>query len=469
VTVDVCFDPEELASWCNGTWIRIPRAPLSAVEHDSKKITPGSLFVAIRGARFDGHDFVGQAGKAGAGAALVNRARAGELAEPGLPLLAVNDTALALRDLASGYRRKLELTVVGVTGSVGKTTVKEMIACLLESSMTTARTKGNWNNEIGLPLSILAIPPGTKVAVLELGISHPGEMTPLCAIARPDWGVITNVGPVHLEFFDSVSAIADEKGELLRRLPVGGTAVLSLDEPHFEQLSRVAPEAIRTVSLHPGNKADYVLIREDRRSGECDVADRVDGGIHAFRLPAPGEHNRHNALLAIAVARGLGVSWEALADAFTRYVAPAMRWERKEAGGLTFINDAYNANPVSMAAALKTFAELDVAGRKWLVLGDMLELGAGGVDAHRAIGRAVAGGLWAGLVTVGELGARISEGALDAGMPASSVNVCDSVAQAVSVLKEKIVKGDALLIKASRGKRLETVISSMMDGMGKDC
>ncbi len=469
MTVDVCFDPEELASWCNGTWTRIPRAPLSAVVHDSQKIIPGSLFVAIRGAHFDGHDFVGQAGKAGAAAALVRRARAGDLAGLGLPLLAVDDTALALRDLATGYRLKLGLTVVGVTGSVGKTTVKEMIACLLESSMTTARTKGNWNNEIGLPLSILAIPPGTKVGVLELGISHPGEMTPLCAIARPDWGVITTVGPVHLEFFDSVSAIADEKGTLLSCLPAGGTAVLSLDEPHFEHLSRVSPGRVITVSLHPEKKADYVLIREDRCSGECEVADRVDGGIHAFRLPAPGEHNRHNALLALAVARGLGVTWDALADAFTRYVAPAMRWERQEAGGLTFINDAYNANPVSMTAALKTFDEMDVAGRKWLVLGDMLELGAGGVDAHRAIGRIVAGGVWAGLVTVGELGSWISEGARAAGMPAARVNVCESVAQAVTVLKEKVVKGDALLIKASRGIRLETVISAMRDGMGKDC
>jgi len=437
--------------------------------HDSKRITPGALFVALRGARFDGHDFLSLAQKSGASAALVSSARAAELTGLGLPLLVVRDTALALREMAAGYRQKLGLTVVGVTGSTGKTTVKDMIACLLESSLTTASTKGNWNNEIGLPLSILAIAPGTRVGVLELGISHPGEMAPLCAIARPDWGVITNVGPVHLEFFEAVDAIADEKGELFRSLPSSGTAVLSLDEPLFERLRSLASAPILTVSLRREAKADYVLLREDRRSGECEVADRVAGGIHSFRLTVPGEHNRHNALLAIAVARGMGATWDALTEAFTRYVAPAMRWERIEAEGLTFINDAYNANPVSMTAAIRTFREMEAAGRKWLVLGDMLELGAGGVDAHLAIGRMVAGGTWAGLVTVGTLGARIAEGAMSAGMSAQSVNVCESVEQAVTVLKEMVVKGDALLIKASRGIRLEKVISAMIDGMGKDC
>ncbi len=462
------FGPGELAEWSGGVWTSVPVAPLGAIVHDTSKVTAGALFVAIRGARFDGHDFIDRAIQAGATAAMVSAARAADFSGTGLPLLVVPDTSLALQKLGAGYRRKLGLTVIGVTGSTGKTTVKEMIACLLETTLTTARTKGNWNNEIGLPLSILAIPPGTQVGVLELGISHPGEMKPLCEIARPDWGVITNVGPVHLEFFDSVKAIAGEKGDLFRCLPVTGTGVLSLDEPHFELLRDLVRGPVRTISLRRDAAADYVLRRDDRASGDCEVADRVDGGTHRFRLTVPGEHNRHDALLAIAVARGQGVSWEAIAQAFARYVPPSMRWERQTAGGLVFINDAYNANPVSMLAAIRTFAEIAVTGRKWLVLGDMLELGAGAEDEHHAIGRALAEMKWEGLVTVGVLGKKIAEGALGAGFPHAGVSACEGVDDAIKLLMEKVVKGDALLVKASRGKQLEKIISGMMDGMRKD-
>lgn len=463
----LCFDPKELAKWSGGEWMPCAPDSLSAVIHDTKQMVAGALFVAIRGARFDGHTFVERAKEGGAAAAMVSRARAAGLAGLGLPLLVVEDPAMALRNLAATYRQHLGLTVVGVTGSTGKTSVKEMIACLLESAMPTARTKGNWNNEIGLPLSILSIPEGTRAAVLELGISHPGEMAPLCAIARPDWGVITTVGPVHLEFFESVTSIACEKAELLCGLPVGGTAVLSMDDPFFGILRAKASCHVRTTSLDKNSGADYTLVRDDGQTGECEVEDRVSGGLHAFRLGLPGRHTRHNALMAIAVARGLGVSWTGIADAFGRFVPPPMRWEQKQIGGRTVINDAYNANPVSMMAALRTFKDLAVAGRKWLVLGDMLELGASEIEEHQAIGRALAGGPWVGLVTVGGLGSRIAEGALTAGMAAESVQACETTAMAAAWLKERVARGDALLVKASRGKRMEEVIEQLMDEWGK--
>lgn len=461
------FDPGDLMHWSGGEWLPRPPVLISSVVHDTKQVVPGSLFVAIRGARFDGHDFVGQAAASGAAAAMVSHGRAASLLGSGLPLLVVEDPALALRDLASGYRRKLGLTVVGVTGSTGKTTVKEMIACLLESTMSTARTKGNWNNEIGLPLSILAIPPGTRAGVLELGISHPGEMAPLCGIARPDWGVITNVGPVHLEFFASVEDIVREKGELVRQLPVGGAAVLSVDDPYFNTLRELSCGDVVTTSLHRDAIADFVLMTHDSRSGECVVADRKGGGTHRFRMAMPGTHSRHNALLAVAVARGLGVEWDRIAAAFERYVGPPMRWERQTVAGVTIINDAYNANPVSMLAALHTFKELDVAGRKWLVLGDMLELGPSEVEEHRAVGQALGGVSWGGLVAVGTLGAHIAEGALAAGLNAATIHTCGDAMAAAEYLKDKIIPGDALLIKASRGKRLEEVVSRLKDTLGK--
>ena len=465
----VCFDPENLAAWSGGEWVPCaPPGPLSAVIHDTKQMVAGALFVAIRGARFDGHDFIGKAVAGGAVAALVSRARAAGLAGHGLPLLVVDDPLAGLQKMATGYRQHLGLTVVGVTGSTGKTSVKEMIACLLEAAMPTARTKGNWNNEIGLPLSILSIPVGTKAGVLELGISHPGEMAPLCAIARPDWGVVTTVGPVHLEFFESVTSIACEKGELLRGLSADGTAVLSLDDPFFGVLRGMASCKVRTTSLRKGSGADYILVCNNGHAGPCEVEDRVSGGIHAFRLDLPGIHTRHNALMAIAVARGLGVSWPSIAEAFSRYVPPPMRWEQRTVKGVTVINDAYNANPISMMAALRTFKDLEVAGGKWLVLGDMLELGATEVEEHQSIGRALAGGPWAGLVTVGTLGAQIAEGALSAGMARESVHACGTTAAAADLLKERVAKGDALLVKASRGKRMEEIILKLAEEWGKD-
>jgi UDP-N-acetylmuramoyl-tripeptide--D-alanyl-D-alanine ligase len=462
------FDPAEVARWCGGQWVpRLPGA-IQAVVHDTKKVTAGALFVALRGARFDGHEFVGQAVQAGAVAALVSRTRLAGLQALDIPLLVVEEPGRALQEIAAGYRVKLGLSVVGVTGSTGKTTVKEMIACLLAETHSTARTKGNWNNEIGLPLSILAIAPDCQVAVLELGISHPGEMAPLCAIARPDWGVITNVGPVHLEFFASVEAIAREKSELLKSLPAGGIAVLSQDDPNVALLRACAPGRVITISIQPHVEADYRLVSNEVTTGICRVEDRLDGGIHEFRLSLPGLHNRSNALMAIAVARGFGVGWDRIASAFERFVGPPMRWEQTEAGGVTFINDAYNANPVSMRAAIDTFRTMAVAGRKWLVLGDMLELGQTEVAEHRALGRSLEQGEWAGLLTVGTLGAHIAAGAGAAGLPAERVHACETLDSAVDWLRNCIAPGDAILVKASRGKHLDEIVVRLSGFLVKD-
>jgi UDP-N-acetylmuramoyl-tripeptide--D-alanyl-D-alanine ligase len=301
----------------------------------------------------DGHDFVRQAAAQGAAGALVGATRAGGLAG-GIPLLVVKDPALALRDLAAGYRRRLAPVIVGVTGSTGKTTVKELIAAFLETTLPTARTRGNWNNEIGLPLSLLAMADDTRAGILELGISHPGEMDPLCRIAGPDWGVITNVGPVHLEFFESIEAIAREKGRLFSCLPAEGVAVVSRDEAHAEVLIGMASCRVVTTSLR--GEADYRLVRDDPRLGECDVRERATGESFTLQMPLPGAHNRHNLLLAIAVARGFGVAWPAIREALIRFVPPPMRWERREIQGVTVINDAYNANPVSMRAGARGYA-----------------------------------------------------------------------------------------------------------------
>jgi len=459
----VALDPVEVARWSGGDWTSPPLSPLTGVIHDTHAVWPGVLFAALRGTRVDGHEFIGTAAEKGAAAALVSRSKAAGAARFGLPLLRVDDVERALGQLATGYRKQLGIPVVGVTGSTGKTTVKEMIACLLGSVMPTARTKGNWNNEIGLPLSILAISGETHAAVLELGISHPGEMAPLCVIAQPDWGVITNVGPVHLEFFKSVEAIAREKGELFRRLPPTGTAVVSRDDPHWPLLRDLATCRMVTISTQGHPEADYVLSPDGSL-----VRERSSGESTPLHLTVPGRHNRHNALLAIATARGFGLSWDHIASAFATYVPPPMRWEQVDIDGVTVINDAYNANPVSMAAALQTFGEVESPGRKWLVLGDMLELGAGEVEAHRDIGRSLADGPWAGLIAVGVLGARIAEGAAEAGLPPDCIRTCPDAEAATVLLKDLISRGDAVLLKASRGRRLEVVVGGLKGLARKD-
>jgi UDP-N-acetylmuramoyl-tripeptide--D-alanyl-D-alanine ligase len=434
------------------------------VVHDTRNITAGALFVALPGSRVDGHHFVRQAAGQGAAGALVSAARVGELPKD-LPLLVVDEPAMALRELATGYRRRLGAAIVGVSGSTGKTTVKELVAALLETTMPTARTRGNWNNEIGLPLSLLAMANETRVGVLELGISHPGEMAPLCRIAQPDWGVITNIGPVHLEFFGSVEAIAREKGGLFACLPAGGTAVVSRDEVHADLLSRIAGCRVVTTSLR--EDADFTLVKDGGRLGECQVRERASGETFTFRMPLAGAHNRHNLLLAIAVARGFGVSWPAIGGAIERFVPPPMRWECRDIHGVTVINDAYNANPVSMRAALRTFAELDLAGRKWLVLGDMLELGPTGIEEHLELGRLAGAQSWAGLMTVGSLGDHIADGAVAAGMPAAKVFKCRTTDEAADRLIEQVRPRDGVLVKASRGRHFEDVVTRLEKDLGR--
>lgn len=453
------FLPSELAAWCAGEWSMGTPASVSGVVHDTRQVTPGSLFVAIPGSRVDGHDLVGEAAARGAVAAMVSRER---LIRAGrqLPCLVVEDTVKALGGLAAGYRRRLGLRVIGVTGSVGKTTVKEMIAGMLATTFPTARTRGNWNNDIGLPLSLLQMPEESRMAVIELGVNHPGEMAVLCGIARPDWGVITNVGPVHLEFFSSVEAIAREKGVLFSGLPPAGTAVVSADESHHALLRGMARCRVLTVSLK--GAADYALMVTDAATGINRVRERASGELFEFRMPLPGLHNLHNALLAMAVARGCGVTWSSIATGLDQYQAPPMRWQRLEAGGVTLINDAYNANPISMRAAIRTFAETAAPGRRWLVLGDMRELGPVEVAEHETVGRWLGTGDWGGLVAVGQLGERLADAAETAGLDPVRVFRCDAAEAVSDILTPRLSPGDAVLFKASRGMHLETAVEKVL-------
>lgn len=455
------FDPQLIAQWTGGRWLSPPPALLEGISIDSRTLTPGALFVAIRGTNFDGHSFLQQAFANGAAGAVV---RAGTPPLAGAkPLLCVADPERALQSMAAAYRRQTGILVLAITGSVGKTTVKEMVADVLASRFATARTRGNWNNSIGLPLSLLNMEPSMRMGVFEVGTNHPGELSSLCEILQPDWGIVTTIAPVHLEYFKSLEGVVQEKSVLLKSLPADGTALLRSDDPWFESLQAAAPGRARTVAL--SGDADYQAVAGRAANGMAEVLEKASGERFAFRMPLPGPHQLVNAMFAIAVGRAYGLAWDAIRPPLEGYRSQPMRWECQSMGGVLVVNDAYNANPVSMAAAIQTFAALPVQGRKWLVLAGMLELGSEEAAAHHDLGRTIAqAGSWAGLIVVGALGELIAESAAKHGMDADRIFRCPDHAAAAQRLLREVFAGDAVLFKASRGQRLEKVLDFWKQG-----
>lgn len=450
----VKFDPNQLAEWTGGSWHNSIPQSVDGISADSRRLTRGNIFIAIRGPHFDGHDFVPSALQQGASGAVVARP---DLADRGLgPLLVVNDTSHALRKMAASYRRTLNIRMIAVTGSVGKTTVKEMIAGTLARRLTTAKTIGNWNNEYGLPLSILNMDPRAGIGVFELGVNHPGELAPLCQLLKPDWGIVTTVGPVHLEFFGSEKTVVEEKAVLLKNLPENGTAFLGCDHPWYDLLRSAV--RCRVISAGERNDADYVLLKNSNKGEEQEVFEKKSGAKFRFRSPLPGRHIVYNALFAIAVARANGFDWPVIREGLEDYQPQPMRWQSETVGGVLVINDAYNANPMSMEAALQTFEAIKHDGHKWLVLGGMHELGASAEEAHSKLGLAVARFQWSGLVTIGSLGNMIADAAEKAGIKRKNIFRCGNHSSVAGILAVSVKPGDAVLFKASRCERLEKAL-----------
>jgi len=420
-------------------------------------LKPNNLYFAIRGDRFDGHAFVDAAFQSGAGGAVVdNTAQA--LNERSKPLLMVKDVRLALQEIAAAYRCEIAPTIVGVTGSVGKSTVKEMIASMVGTAMPASKTIGNWNNDVGLPLSLLAMEPATRAGIFELGMNHRGEIAHLCGILRPSYGVVTPIGPVHTEFFDSVEEIAAEKAAMLESLPENGAAILNMDDPYFDILRRATQARIITVSA--GKNADYVYSRE-KGCTEMLVEERIAEKRVKVPNSLPGNYNLLNVCLAAAVSRSLGVEWNAIAEGMRGYRPMPMRWEEDDFDGVAVVNDAYNANPISMRASITAFQERFEARKQWLVLAGMLELGEREHDEHFQLGEFVAGVGCDGLIAVGERGAVVADGAESGGLDKSLIYRCNGVGEAAQVLKEQTGTGDAVLLKASRGMALERVLEEL--------
>jgi UDP-N-acetylmuramoyl-tripeptide--D-alanyl-D-alanine ligase len=422
---------------------------------DSRAIEPGDLFVGLPGERVDGGGFAAEALRAGAWGVLAAPARAREAAaaaDAGAVLAAEHPVA-ALGALARGWRRDLAAHVIAVTGSVGKTSTKDLIAALIAPQRTLAASRANFNTEIGLPLELLSAPPGTDVLVLELAMRGFGQIAELTAICEPDVGVITNVGPVHLEQVESLAGVARAKAELLVGMRDGGVAVVPSDEPLLAPYLR---DALQVVTFGPGGDVRFEESSRDGGPGPDSARGRhvVVAGPdrHELQLPFHSRHNLSNTLAAVAAVRAVGVHPSGRVD--VRF--GALRGERVAlARGATVVNDCYNANPLSMRAALDDLAMQDTAGRRVAVLGDMLELGPAEREHHAEIGAYAAA---AGVELLIAVGPR-SRAMLDryAGDGRTAADAADAAALARALVRP----GDLVLVKASRGVGLEVVAEAL--------
>ncbi len=438
-------------------------AKVSGVSVDSRSIKPGELFVPLKGENRDGHDYILSAVEAGASGFLTERstrevARAMSI---GAFAIRVDDSLDALQRMAREYGKTLNATVVGITGSTGKTTAREMTASVLRKRFDVVSSAKNYNNEIGLPLTILGCEPGTEIIVAEMAMRGAGQIARLAEIARPRVGLVTGVGRAHLELLGTEEAIAEAKAELLRSLPSDGIAVLNADNPWTPFLAESTSADVITFGVRAGDlKAER--IRTDalgRPSFELvgrDISQEV-------RLSSPGRHNVYNALAAAAIALAFGLDPVEIAAGLAEAKVPEMRMEiMTTTDGVILLNDAYNANPDSMSAGLAALFDLEVTGRRIAVLGDMLELGSAAEECHLAVGKEAADKGVQLLVTVGELGKLIAEGAKRAGLDGAGIASFDSASDAGKYLAEKVRGGDAVLIKGSRGVGLERAAEALL-------
>lgn len=482
-----------------------PSEILFGITWDSRTVFDGCLFVALPGEKVDGHKFVMDAISNGARAVLVSEApeaKACRLAhEFGIGIIEVPNTYHAISDLARGWRSHLKGCVIGLTGSVGKTTTKNLIHDVLRSKFSTVATIGNQNNELGVPNTILAADPDTQMIVVEMGMRGLGQIADLCGICRPDWGAVTKIDKTHMELLGSQDAIIQAKSELFEALPMGrGRAFVNEDDPFSEKLQLQAHLKERDIDVIAFNGGDpakeaSASVQDGDPSGARvwaeDISINPEGcpefvlcaqGFNApvelaptlfdmqpdvqrvgCKLTLRGEHNVANACCAAAVGLSAGISIEDVACALGQATCEVGRQEIIVArDGFRVINDSYNAGPESMRASLKMFSSMEVEGRRYLVLGDMGELGDIAVECHRAVGR-IAGELgFDNLICIGELSRHIAEGAREAGMQDANIVEVDTIGEVLGQLEGVLEPQDAVLVKASHFMELGRVVEGLV-------
>ena len=449
-----------------------PHRVIRGFTWDSREVIEDGMFLALPGEHVDGNDFVRDAAVSGAALAVMTRMPDSQLlaiaGEFDCAVAKVDDPYLALRKLAAEYRDSISATVVGVTGSSGKTTTKDLIASVLSQAMSTAATRANYNNEIGVPATLLSANRNTKALVVEMGMRGLGQIEDLCTFVKPRIGVVTNIGVSHLELLGSQDNIARAKAELLASLPADGVAIVNGDDP-------MTPAVLRHADLGP----DVTVLRFGL-STECNVRaidlHLSDDGHPSFDLMLPnhtyghvklrlqGVHNVSNALAAAAVGYSFGLPASTIAEGLILAQPPSMRFQTSYTHrGALIIDDAYNANPDSMRAALSTLQQMDVAGRRIAVLGDMGELGENSQMFHRQLGVCAARSDLDLLICVGALAGDIAESAVEAGMPEENVKLFPDRASVIEYLSPSLAKGDVVLVKASHAMRFDLIVKGLVD------
>lgn len=453
---------EHIARAVGGTltgFVKEPQREITAVTTDSRKVEPGALFIPIVGARADGHDFIPQVMAQGAACTLSEK----DLGEQDFPYIRVDSSLQAVKDLAEYYLEQLDLPVVGITGSVGKTSTKEMIAAVLAQKFRVLKTQGNFNNELGLPLTIFRLREEDEIAVLEMGISDFGEMSRLAKVARPDYSVITNIGCCHLENLKDRDGILKAKTEIFDFMKPGGRAILNGDDDKLRTVRRVQGKSPLFFGMDQKNE---IWADEVESLGLKGTRCRIHMGAESFsvQIPVPGRHMVSNALAGAAVGLSFGMTAQEIQAGIESLQPVSGRFHIMETEKFTIIDDCYNANPVSMKASLDVLK--DALGRRTAILGDMAELGADERKLHAQVGQHAARAGIDALICVGELGGEIARAAREEDPSLSVVHLADLDAL-LDHLPELVKAGDTILVKASHCMNFERIVEALAELAGK--
>jgi UDP-N-acetylmuramoyl-tripeptide--D-alanyl-D-alanine ligase len=456
---------EEVARYSGGHLLKgDPMLAVDRLHTDTRTLAAGDCFVALQGDRFDGHAFVGQVKNRGAVAALVSRRPSPADVPEDLALVEVPDTLEALQRFAATYRRLLSVHVVGVTGSSGKTSTKELIASVLRVRFKTKATEGNLNNHIGVPLTLIRLDEDDQYGVVEMGMNHPGEIAPLVKMAAPEIGVISSIGPAHIEFFEDQAGIAVEKAELIAALPPEGLAVLNSDDEWSRRIADRTRARIAWVGSGPDStwRAEELHVESDHLSFLL----RHNGSSARVRLPVVNRIMVSNALLAAAVGRECGMTMDEIARGLEAVKLPGARMQVLNIEGAWIINDSYNANPDSMKAALIALREFPNAARRLAVLGSMGELGLHATELHFDAGEFAAKQGVEFLIAVGPHADSYARGAIAGGLTHHQIISATDSEEAAAVLKPMLREGDAVLVKGSHFMGLERLVDALSGKAG---